>query len=240
MREVKKYVEVVDSVLDIGAGIRPQELIKPLLHICIEPHREYVQKLRECVGNDPRYLLLNCTWDTVMKFLPDKSVDSVFAIDVIEHLEKDAGYELLRESERIARRQVVIFTPLGFYPQSYEGPGKADRWGMDGGFWQTHRSGWHPEDFSGDWHLLCCESFHTLDQNGKRLNKPFGAIWGILNTNSTEGYSDVARKRIHSYNMILWMMLKRCLLPGIRNTANVLRGSNKMSLKRANEQENGS
>jgi hypothetical protein len=120
-----------------------------------------------------------------MGILPSKSVDSVFALDVIEHLEKADGLRFLQQAERVARRQIVIFTPLGFFPQSYEDPDKPDRWGMQGGYWQTHRSGWLPEDFSEDWELVCFESYHLVDQDEQPLEKPFGAIWAFRNLSDT-------------------------------------------------------
>jgi hypothetical protein len=65
-----------------------------------------------------------------------QSYDCVLASDVIEHLEKVDGLRLIRDMERIARRKVVIFTPNGFLPQApYEDNP-----------WQTHRSGWEPDE----------------------------------------------------------------------------------------------
>jgi hypothetical protein len=85
---------------------------------------------------------------------------------------------LIAEAKRVARRQVVIFTPLGFYPQSYE-PDERDRWGMTGGVWQTHRSGWQPDDFDSGWRVIACRDFHHVDENNRPLEKPFGAFWAI-------------------------------------------------------------
>ena len=71
---------------------------------------------------------------------------------------------------RIARVQVVIFTPLGMYPQEYD-EGDADAWGMDGGHWQTHRSGWFPAELArvGEgWEAVVVPEFHHADQHGER------------------------------------------------------------------------
>jgi len=48
------------------------------------------------------------------------SVDAAIALDVIEHLERDAALGLIAGLERVARRRVVIFTPNGFVPQPPE------------------------------------------------------------------------------------------------------------------------
>jgi len=66
-------------------------------------------------------------------------VDTVFALDVIEHLLRADGERLLQEVARVAYRQIVVFTPLGFMPQSYDN--RRNRIAGDGrGYWQTHRS----------------------------------------------------------------------------------------------------
>jgi hypothetical protein len=176
----QKFIQT-NILLDIGSGICPQSFVKPEVHICVEPYLPYIEKLQQEGVNEGKYVFLNCTWEVAMKLLPDNSVDSVFAIDSIEHLEKEDGLKFLKEAERVARQQVVIYTPLGFYPQSYEDPNKADRWEMGGGFWQTHRSGWHPEDFGENWELIGCKEYHFFDENDQPLEKPFGVIWAFHN-----------------------------------------------------------
>jgi hypothetical protein len=182
-RMAKEKVIKVHTVLDIGSGIRPQSFFRPKVHICVEPYLPYLESLQSKVANDPRYIFINCTWDAAMKNMLPKSVDTVFAIDFIEHLDKDEGYAFLRESERVARRQIVLMTPLGLYPQTYDDPNKPDRWGMHGGFWQTHRCGWHVEDFDDNWELLCCKDRHLIDENDQPLEEPIGAIWAFRNFN---------------------------------------------------------
>jgi len=58
---------------------------------------------------------------------------------VIEHLDKTEAEILLKQTEKIARVQIAIFTPLGFMPQHHDN-GK-DAWGMNDATWQEHRSG---------------------------------------------------------------------------------------------------
>ena len=182
---VTKNCLQTNVVLDIGAGILPQYFVKPHVHICVEPYLPYIQKLQKQGIDESRYVFLNCTWDVAMKMLPDKSVDSVFALDVIEHLEKEEGFKLLKEAERVARQQIMVYTPLGFYPQTYEDSNKPDRWGMGGGYWQTHRSGWIPEDFGEGWKLIACKEYIFLDENEQPLEKPFGAIWAFRDFGET-------------------------------------------------------
>lgn len=79
----------------------------------------------------------------ILGMLPDAlrdvsndAVDAAIAIDVIEHLEKPASLELLRHLERVARRCVALFTPLGFM----EHPG------TDANPLLRHLSGWEPAE----------------------------------------------------------------------------------------------
>jgi hypothetical protein len=65
-----------------------------------------------------------------------RCVDAVVALDVIEHLEKEQGLELLSQLEALARRRVILFTPNGFVPQ----PAEADN------PWQEHRSGFTTDE----------------------------------------------------------------------------------------------
>jgi len=172
-------IQDVDVVLDLGPGICPQPFLKPYVHICVDAHRPYLERLKRESADDPRYVLINAPWDQVIGMLPDKSVDTVFALDFIEHLEKPDGLRMLREAERVARRQVVVYTPHGFYPQSYDDPRKPDRWGMDGGYWQTHRSGWAPEDFGEEWDCVVCPDWLAVDQNDQPMERPMGALWAF-------------------------------------------------------------
>ncbi len=187
LAEVGKRIPDVEVVLDLGAGICPQPFIKkPYVHICVDAHRPYVERLKREVADDPKYVFINGPWEEVISTFPDKSVDTVFALDFIEHLEKPDGLRMLREAERVARCQVVVHTPLGLFPQSYDDPEKPDRWGMDGGKWQTHRSGWDLEDFSDEWEFVVCTDFIHHDEDDQLMEHPMGAFWAIRNLGIAE------------------------------------------------------
>jgi len=177
--EVRRRIRTVETVLDIGPGISPQSIFKPKVHICIEPFAPYLERLRKELASESGFVFLNTEWKTGVELMPQKSVDTVFALDLIEHLSKSDGLDLLRHAERLARQQVVIFTPLGFYAQDYDDPAKPDRWGMQGGHWQTHRSGWAPEDFPAPWQVFACKHYHSMDQHEQPLSEPHGAFWAI-------------------------------------------------------------
>ena len=199
-------VKDADVVLDLGSGIMPQPFVKrPLLHLCVDAHRPYLERLKSDVGTDPRYLFLNGRWDEVMPMLPDDSVDSVFALDFIEHLEKEDGLRMLREAERVARLQVVVYTPNGFFPQTHQ-PGSPDRWGLDGGSWQTHRSGWTAEDFGDRWSFVISPDFILLDEHNAPLETPMGALWAIRDLGEAK-----ERRYLLMEDRSVWSHTKRAL-----------------------------
>ena len=175
---VRDRLDPIDVLLDIGCGIMPQDMVRPLVHICCEPYGEYLQRLREKTAGsfDRTYILVQATWEEAVRIFPEKSVDTVVLADVIEHMEKEEGARLLRTTERIARRQVAVFTPLGFLPQHCDGK---DAWGLDGASWQEHRSGWLPEDFGEGWEILASREFHAINHMGKPISPPHGAFWAI-------------------------------------------------------------
>lgn len=178
MATIRQLVGPVHTVVDVGSGIRPQTLVPTRVHICVEPHKPYIERLRNEVKQDRDWVFLTATWEDVLPLMPDDSVDTVLALDVIEHMEKEEGLRLLHQAKRIARHQVVVFTPLGFYPQSYA-PDELDRWHMHGGRWQSHRSGWEPEEFGREWQVVACRDLHLTDEVGGALEEPIGAFWAV-------------------------------------------------------------
>lgn len=131
------------TVLDIGAGIRPQEIIAEPTTV-LEPCEEYREWLR---ANRPDVEVIAGEWKDIARF-PRLSFDHITILDVIEHLPKDEAKRLLARTLPRARISVTVFTPIGFMPQEPE-PDGTDAWGMHGGEWQRHRSGWEPSDFPG-------------------------------------------------------------------------------------------
>lgn len=174
-------LQPAEIALDIGCGIRPQELIKPRVHICFDAVADYLAeiKTRQTAYRDRSYIFLKGTWDQVVELFPEKSVDTVFLLDVIEHLEKAEGEKLLKKTEAITRNQIVIFTPLGFMAQHHEN-GK-DAWGFNHAGWQEHRSGWVAEDFDDSWKILICQEYHETNNAGHELEKAHGALFAIKN-----------------------------------------------------------
>lgn len=68
---------------------------------------------------------------------PDKTLDVVISNHVVEHLKKEEGFNFLDKLEKIAKRKVIIITPIGFFHQDE----------YDKNPYQKHLSAWFPEDF---------------------------------------------------------------------------------------------
>jgi SAM-dependent methyltransferase len=123
------------SVLDVGCGVRSPLAVVPgsFRSVGVEAHRPALEASR-AAGIHDDYL----EQDARSLDLADDSFDAVVMLDLIEHLDREDGEELLRRAERIAREVVVLTTPNGFINQSP----------YDGNALQEHRSGWTVEDLS--------------------------------------------------------------------------------------------
>lgn len=130
-----------ETVLDIGPGIRPMGWYKPKRHICFEPHGPYADAL-EAAG----YEVWRVTALEALKALRRRHGTyhaAIYMLDVIEHMDRDVGEEVLLMALALSPIQVVVATPVGYLPQ------EGDAWDMGGDHWQKHRSGWMPADFPG-------------------------------------------------------------------------------------------
>jgi len=197
---ISKKIKNTNTVLDIGCGIRPQTFITPIVHICAEPFDQYVTKLQEIQLKSfcKNFLIIKSTWNEIVKIIPHNSVDSIFILDVIEHLEKEEGVKLLKETEKIAKNQIVVFTPLGFLPQKDD---TKDAWGMDGVGWQEHKSGWSPSDFDESWDLYISKEYHFNNNKGEKYQNPYGAFYAIKNKKGCE--KSIYKKYLLFFNLLL-------------------------------------
>lgn len=161
-RWVRWMVGPVGTVLEIGPGIYPQTWVKGRFYQAIEPYGEYVELLRAQGVAVWRATAQEWAADPFIN-----ATDVLIMTDTIEHLPKADGLTVLKAAQKIARA-IVVMTPLGYYP--YDGGGDMDAWGMQGQSWQTHRSGWTPDDLPG-WVVKADPYFHGPDAGA------FVAVW---------------------------------------------------------------
>jgi hypothetical protein len=177
---VKQMVKETEVVADIGSGIMPMNYFRPKLHFLVEPWKEYTDILSYRHATDKSIIILRMKALDALRAFADNSLDSIFLLDVIEHMDKNEGLEVVKQSERVAREQIVIFTPLGFMKQHIQ-ENKKDGWGLSGHAFQEHLSGWIPGDFSSAWSCYICNEFHHVDHANLPLEQPFGAFFAVRN-----------------------------------------------------------
>jgi len=153
---LKNALANCDAVLDLGCGCNS------LLQHCnvsfsvgVELFEPYLQESRK-KGIHSQYIKADIR---KIEFSP-KSFDAVIAIDVLEHLTKEEGAELLGKMDHWSRKKIIIFTPNGYIWQG----------DYDHNPLQQHRSGWTVEE-------LKRSGFAVFGINGwKRLRGYQGSI----------------------------------------------------------------
>jgi len=99
-------------------------------------------------------------------YFKQKSFDIVLLIDVLEHFKREDGKKVLAEVEKIAKKQIVIWTPVGWYPQDYDcvdEPWKTigNLQTKDKNKYQQHISAWYPKDLEENgYRCTVLEDYH--------------------------------------------------------------------------------
>ena len=123
-----------ENVLDVGCGSSTilRQMGTPNL-TGIDGYLPEIETARRLKTHD--HLVHGDVCNLLAHFQP-KQFDACVALDLIEHLQKPEGLQLLQNMETIARKKVLIFTPSGFLPQGH----------TDAGDLQSHWSGWEPDE----------------------------------------------------------------------------------------------
>ena len=126
----------VKSVLDLGAG---RGVVGAMLQVYREPPNLQAVEIHPPYAEFAKSYYNHVTVGDALEALkpfPSKSFDVVTCFEMIEHLPKDKGSELIREMERIGRI-AFISTPGKFFPQPE----------YDGNVHQKHLSAWSAGEF---------------------------------------------------------------------------------------------
>lgn len=98
-----------------------------------------------------------------------KSFDMAISNHVIEHLNKQDGFKLLKDMENMAKKKVIVITPMGEFEQDEYGGNK----------YQKHKSSWYSQDFIKLGYRVIGQGLNIYNRN-KLLNS-FLNIIGPLN-----------------------------------------------------------
>jgi hypothetical protein len=132
---VNRNLRIQDTILDIGCGDKVlSKQFKCKMVITLDAWDKV----------DPDILA-----DLEVEDLPftENSVDVVIMLDFIEHLSKDRGVVIIEQAKKIARRSIILLTPLWWTDNSVN-VNDPDMW-CYGNIFDYHKSLWTLEDFAG-------------------------------------------------------------------------------------------
>ena len=137
---IYSHIDPSDTVLDLGCGILQEFGYKPPVgkYLGVDAFDPYLRKIA-----DQGVMTIRGKLPDVCDSFLDNSWNIVLLADVIEHLTKEDGLELLDHAERIAKKCVIIDTPNGFEPQD-----GWNAWGLPYCQFQAHLSGWTDQEFT--------------------------------------------------------------------------------------------
>lgn len=138
-RKLRKDLLPGDWVLDLGCGIiqwAQDNLPKCEMYVAVDAYERYLENLPDGVTGTELGKLPG-----VCSRFEDDAFDVVLLIDVLEHLTIEDGRATLAEAERIARRAIYVYTPIGLMEQD-----ACDAWGLGENPLQEHISGWEQEE----------------------------------------------------------------------------------------------
>ncbi len=126
----------MQSVLDVGCGSNSPlaKVRKHFYSVGVDIHKPSIAMSKKNKIHDEYKI-----GDVFMidKLFQGKKFDTVVALDLIEHLPKQKGRELLAKMTKLAKKKVILLTPNGFVQQTP----------YDGNEFQRHVSGWDVDDF---------------------------------------------------------------------------------------------
>jgi len=139
---LQEYVYPTDTVMDFGCGLMALTRHLQCKKIYgFDIWQPYINQLKDEI-KDERFVFKQMDIPKEIHTLDDKCIDISLAIDVVEHFEKPEALYVIKHMERIARKRIIIFTPLGFLKQE-DGSG----WGKDNPQHQKHRCGFTHSEF---------------------------------------------------------------------------------------------
>jgi len=129
---LKKELLDCESVLDLGCGY------DSLIQYCSVPFSVGVDLFNPYLEESKRRNIHNkYIKDDIRKVnFESKSFDAVLATEVLEHLTREEGYQLIAKLEKWAKKKIIISTPNGYIWQE----------DYDQNPFQEHKTGWSADE----------------------------------------------------------------------------------------------
>ena len=163
----KKELSNCNTVLDLGCGCNsPIQYCGIFFSVGVELFGPYLQESKKKRIHN-QYIKADIK---KIEFKP-KSFDAILYSEVLEHLTKEEGYELIKKMEKWAKKKIIITTPNEYLWQN----------GYDNNPLQEHKSGWSVEELER-------LGFNVFGMNGwKKLRGYKGSVkykptllWNII------------------------------------------------------------
>ena len=167
LRELRRTLRSCRSVLDVGCGsLSPLRTLPVEMLVGVEGFKPALEEARAHATHDE--LLLGDVRN-LRPLLGERRFDACVALDLIEHLPKEDGWQLLDDLEHLATQRVVIFTPNGFLPQTGHGD------------LQEHLSGWTPREMRRrGYHVIGFYGHRSLRGEYHRLRGRPKIFWAAV------------------------------------------------------------
>lgn len=157
------------SILDIGCGrSSPLRFISNTYLVGLDACTYDLEQAKVLQTHD-EYILGSA--NHLEELFQSKQYDACVALDVIEHLTKEEGFEFLRTLEELAKIRVVIFTPNGFLAQDSNKPGDH----------QEHLSGWKADEMHKlGYSVIGLDGLKILRTDHHKLRFHPEPLWAII------------------------------------------------------------
>ena len=183
---LKRELFGCDTVLDLGCGYHSPLLIcKIPFSVGVELCEPSLQDSRR-KGIHSQYILADIRQ---IEFKP-KSFDAVIAVEVLEHLTKQEGAQLLNKMETWARKKVVLTTPNGYMRQGAH----------ENNPLQEHKSGWSVAELRKlEFKVFGFQGWQRLRESKFSVKYKPAFLWGRI--------SDLTRKITYYYPKLAFQLL---------------------------------
>jgi len=157
------------SVIDLGCALAEYSFSTGATHVCgLDSFRPYIDWCKDMLADTVSPFVEEARFECgdVLDYATifDHPHDCALLIDVIEHMDKPKGVELLERLKETCRT-VLVFTPLGWHEQGEVDENPA----------QKHVSAWFPAEFEVlGFSVTADANFHSDNPPEKR-----GAIFAV-------------------------------------------------------------